>query len=81
MKDKGSFYLFTLAFAIIFGCIINCDGSKKDDVLDYGFNYHVIRLNDSTFLLNPTSNNRLASPKIILKDSLDNYIINDNHIQ
>lgn len=48
--------------------------SEDDNVIDYGYNYHVVKLNDSTFLLNPTFNNKEAAPKLVMKDSIGFYI-------
>lgn len=56
--------------------IAKCESEhpESDNVISYGYNYHVVKLNDSTFLLNPTYNNKDAAPKLVMKDSIGFYI-------
>lgn len=65
-------------------CLVKCayaPSSPSNDKKINGYYYDVIRLNDSTYLLNPTYNckRRDASPLIITKDSLGFYL-NENHL-
>lgn len=57
-------------------CIAKCasEHPESDNVIAYGYNYNVVKLNDSTFLLNPTYNNKDAAPKLVMKDSIGFYI-------
>lgn len=43
-------------------------------MIEYGYNYNVVKLNDSVFLLNPTYKNKDAEPKLVTKDSIGFYI-------
>lgn len=62
-------------------CIAKCvsEYPESNNVIAYGYNYNVVKLNDSTFLLNPTYNNKDAEPKLVTKDSIGFYI-NDEAI-
>lgn len=68
--------LNAIAFWIFFSVAIWCVSSHpdSDNVIAYGYNYNVVKLNDSTFLLNPTYNNKDAEPKLVMKDSIGFYI-------
>lgn len=57
-------------------CIAKCasEHSKNDNVIEYGYNYNVVKLNDSVFLLNPTYKNKDSEPKLVTKDSIGFYI-------
>ena len=57
-------------------CIAKCasENSKNDNVIEYGYNYNVVKLNHSVFLLNPTYKNKNSEPKLVTKDSIGFYI-------
>ena len=57
-------------------CIAKCasEHTESDNVIEYGYNYNVVKLNDSTFILNPTHHNKDAAPKLVMKDSIGFYI-------
>lgn len=64
-------------------CIAKCvsENSKNDNVIEYGYNYNVVKLNDSVFLLNPTYKNKDAEPKLVTKDSIGFYINDEATLQ
>lgn len=67
---------FWVFCSVAIWCIAKCasEHRESDNVVAYGYNYDVVKLNDSTFLLNPTYNNKDAAPKLVMKDSIGFYI-------
>lgn len=75
MENIVSKICSTIVCVALLFCLYKCSTIPMNDKKIHGYYYDIIKLNDSTYLLNPTYNSlRKTQPKIVTKDSIGFYI-------
>lgn len=75
LRDSFGFILTMTIILCLYKCTTSTyTNSSDNDIVTHGDYYDVIKLNDSTYILNPTYRTDSKKIKILAKDSLNYYI-------